>query len=126
MNHSDFPRTVRDLLNHPDWDGWISDRLGNDLFLSDPDRARRIHEAAEHGADGSTHGEHIDDWREFAAMIHDEERSKLWRVDDEEFRGYDRVQAEDALDDAYAILMDAIDECEKRHEQAGTLHSQVG
>ena len=35
-----------------------------ELLRSDPDRADRIEEAAEDGADGSTHAEEIQDWRD--------------------------------------------------------------
>ena len=57
--------TINDMLNSREYQAFISDRLGNDLFISDPDRADRLFEAAEEGADGSTHAEHIDDWRDF-------------------------------------------------------------
>lgn len=78
-----IPRTVRELLAHPGWDGFIGDKLGNDLFLSDPDRARRCHDAAEHGEDGSTADEHCADWREFAAILEQEARRKC-QTDEEE------------------------------------------
>ncbi len=54
-----------EMYNCSMYQGWISDRLGNDLFLSDPERADRIHKYAEDGSDGSTHGEVINDWDEF-------------------------------------------------------------
>jgi hypothetical protein len=50
---------------------WQQDHLSNQLFLSDPERANRIHEAAEYGCDGSTHAERIQDrrdaWRDYLA-----------------------------------------------------------
>jgi len=42
---------------------WTESNLGNQLFISDPERADRIHEYAKDGLDGSTHAEHIEDWR---------------------------------------------------------------
>ena len=41
-------------------------------FSHDQDRARRCYDAAEDGADGSTHREQINDWRHaFAGYFHD-------------------------------------------------------
>lgn len=61
--------TLHELTNSREFDSYISDRLGNDLFINDPERADRIHEAAKHGSDGSTHAEHIGDWRDFLTTI---------------------------------------------------------
>jgi len=105
-----FPSTVDALLAHPQWDGFIGSKLGNDLFINDPERAERIHEAAEHGCDGSTHYEIIEDWREFADMLF---RSLSW--DDRD----DAEPLRDALDSA-------INDCEAWHEKNGTLHESVG
>jgi len=107
---STFPSTVDALLNHPQWDGFIGSKLGNDLFINDPERAERIHDAAEHGCDGSTHYEIIEDWREFADMLF---RSLSW--DDRD----DAEPLRDALDSA-------INECESWHEKNGTLHESIG
>lgn len=45
-----LPATLHDLLNAPGFDSFKSDRLSNQLFIDDPDRAERIHAAAENGA----------------------------------------------------------------------------
>jgi len=52
-----------DLLQSSEYN---SMRFGSssDDWLSDSDRMERIEEAAAYGGDGSTHGEHIQDWRE--------------------------------------------------------------
>lgn len=113
-----FPTTVRALLDHPRWDGWISDRLGNDLFLSDPDRASRCHDAAEHGEDGSTNAEVIEDWREFGQMLRDDAAREVWRMDGEEADA-----AEAALETAWEALQADIDRAEAWHEANGSLHS---
>jgi len=105
-----FPETIKELLNNPQYDGFIGSKLGNDLFISDPDRAERIHEAAEYGSDGSTHYEIIEDWREFADM--------LFRS----LTGDEREEAESSSD----ILHLAIKQCEEWHEKNGTLHEQLG
>jgi hypothetical protein len=105
-----FPEAIDELLNHPKWDGFIGSKLGNDLFINDPERAERIHEAAEYGSDGSTHYEIIEDWREFADMLF---RSLPWD---------EREEAEPSSD----ILHIAINQCKEWHEKNGTLHKQVG
>jgi cell wall assembly regulator SMI1 len=105
-----FPETIDELLNHPKWDGFIGSKLGNDLFINDPERAERIHEAAEYGSDGSTHYEIIEDWREFADMLF---RSLPWD---------EREELEPSSD----VLHLAINQCEEWHEKNGTLHKQVG
>ena len=59
--------TLNDMLNSDAYQRWESVRLGNDLFISDPERAARIHEYAKEGLDGSTHDEVIQDWRDYIA-----------------------------------------------------------
>jgi hypothetical protein len=96
-----YKPTIDDMLNSRDYQDFKSDRLGNYLFLSDPDRADRIYEASEDGSDGSTHAEIIEDWRAFVDCCDLPERCK------------DRLRAE-------------IDDCEKWHADHGTLDEQVG
>jgi len=105
-----IPITINDLLNLREWDSFIGSRLGNDLFISDPDRADRMHEAAEHGVDGSTHYEIIEDWRDFARDL---------------FRSLSMDESEDE-EKNYETLMDEINSCEEYHDGIGTLHNQVG
>jgi hypothetical protein len=117
-----FPSTVRELLEHPAWDGFIGDKLGNDLFINDPDRASRNYDAAENGSDGSTHAEHIEDWREFAGIIESDARSALNACEtDEEYNA-----AESALDAQVSALTADIDECEKWHSENGSLETVIG
>jgi hypothetical protein len=51
-----------DLLHSEEY---ANSRFGSssDDWISDPERAARRNEATQHGADGSTHGEHISDMR---------------------------------------------------------------
>jgi len=58
-------KTLKELYNSPGFLSYRESKLGNDLFINDPDRAKRIHEAAEDGIDGSYHGEVIQDWQEY-------------------------------------------------------------
>ena len=105
-----FPKTIDDLLSHPKWDGFIGSKLGNDLFINDPERAERIHDHAESGSDGSTHAERMEDWREFAL--------DLWRS-----LSMDEAKAERKN---YLALMDAINGCEEWHDHVGSLHEVIG
>lgn len=91
---TEFPKTVRDLLAHPRWDAFIGDKLGNDLFINDPERAARNADAAEHGEDGSTADEHCEDWREFAEILEREARRQC-ETDEQET---ELEEAADALD----------------------------
>lgn len=59
--------TLNDMLNSDAYQRWENSRLGNDLFINDPERAARIHEYAKEGLDGSTHDEVIQDWRDYIA-----------------------------------------------------------
>lgn len=101
--------TIDEMLNSREYQGFISDRLGNDLFLSDPDRADRMYEAAEDGCDGSTHAEVIEDWRTYAGILRDQ-------------AGEDDEQAQAGIDDLEA----EIDACEKWHDENGSLNEQLG
>lgn len=90
-------------------------RLGNDLWINDPDRADRIRVAAEDGCDGSFHAERIQDWRDFLS----------------DYREYDPEFDEPFQDGRLpAEIIDAItaeiDACEAYHESKGTLWEEVG
>jgi len=59
---------LNDLVNSKEFASW-QEANSNDLFFSAPERAERIYEAAEYGADGSTHEEIIQDMRECLASL---------------------------------------------------------
>lgn len=99
-----------EMIRSRDFESYISDRLGNDLFINDPNRADRIWRAAEDGADGSTHAEVIDDWRDFLRDVWKDELSE------------DR----DLADERAALIESAIDAAEAWHEANGTLHQEIG
>jgi hypothetical protein len=103
--------TLRDLYSSQGYEYFISDRLGNDLFINDPERADRIHEASKDGADGSTHYETINDWRDYLKTL------KAIDPDWPEDGG-------DITDEAYTAIEAEIDACEQWHERNGSLHSQ--
>lgn len=56
----------------------LQDERNRDFF-NEPERADRVHEAAKHGADGLTHAEVIQDWRDaFGYWVKDNHRSGNW------------------------------------------------
>jgi hypothetical protein len=108
------PRTIRDIIDAPDFHPFPS---SSDAWINDPGRMERCTNAAEHGADGSTHAEIMDDWREYAREKYADARRAL---------DYDDERGEARLDEAEAILEAEIDACECFHEAAGTLHRCTG
>jgi len=53
---------VYDFIRSDYVSGWTSDKDSD--FINEPERAARCYDAAEYGADGKTHAEVIEDWRE--------------------------------------------------------------
>lgn len=76
-------------------------------FWNYPERAARVYDATESGADGKTHAEVIDDWRDaFDCMIRDRRRERPERF-------ITAVQA-------------YFDDVEQWHEANGTLWQEIG
>jgi len=109
MNKKDIPQTLKELYNHADFRPFGS---SSDDGITDPDRAERCHEAAEHGCDGSTHYEIMQDWRDFLSDL---------------FRDYRRGNeiTDDELDAIEESISAEIDACEAYHEDRGTLHEDA-
>ena len=63
---------LQELLDSDEYDRWRGDRLGNSLFIHEPERASRIYDYAETGSDGSKHCEVIEDWRQCLSDCFDE------------------------------------------------------
>ena len=77
-------------------------------FWNKPERAARCYDAAEHNADGKTHAEVIEDWREaFNTWIRDR-------------RAWNRPERFIAAVEAYW------DEVEAWHERNGSLDREIG
>jgi hypothetical protein len=115
-----FPVTVKfknleELYQSEGFDMFISNRLGNDLFINDPDRAKRCYEAAEFGADGSTHQEHIEDWRAYLGTF------RTWDAQ------YDETEEDgDLSQELYDAILKEIDDCEEWHHKNGSLFQEIG
>jgi hypothetical protein len=101
-------KKLSDVLKSHELDSFLGDKLGNDLFINDPERADRIIEAAENGCDGSTHQEHIEDWREFMETL---------TVEDDD--------TGDITSDNFDSIMDEILACEAWHEKNGSLNAEI-
>lgn len=88
-----------DLLNSEDYQ---TTQFGgsSDDWLHNAERMQRLDEAAADGNDGSTHGEHIDDWRDCLEWL-------------------------DVPDDVRAEIECEIDSCEAWHEENESIDSVV-
>ncbi len=85
---------------------WTADKDSD--FINEPDRAARCYDAAENGADGKTHAEVIEDWRDaFSAWISDKHK---WTAPE---RFMDAVNAH-------------FDSVEAWHEKNGSLFQEIG
>lgn len=109
------------LLGSRFFDSFQGGKLGNDLFLSDPDRASRNYDAAENGCDGSTHAEHIEDMRE----ANDLAEREVYRA---QFiaQGYDADCASMLAEALKEYIAADIDDCEAWHEKNGSLDQVIG
>ena len=112
---------LADLYNSEYFQVWDSDNrsTGNcGIILSDPDRFDRMYEAAENGAEGSTHAEIIQDWRDCL--------NTMQIIDPDENNSVSDIENGIILESDYNWLMQDIDEVEKWHENAGSLHLEIG
>jgi len=112
-NHIQFPTSLRELSSHPDF---IPFGSSSDAWIDDPERMQRCSDAAENGAEGSTHAEVIGDWRDFLICL--EHRAKRHSLH------HSRVEAE--IERRAASIRAEIDACEVWHESAGSLHEEIG
>ena len=112
-NHIEFPTCLSDLYEHPDFIPFGSE---NGDCMRDSERWDRCHDAAEHGAEGSTHAEIMGDWREFLERL---EKEAAWNT-----AFHPLVKTE--IERRAASIREEIDKCEAWHEEAGSLNEMVG
>jgi hypothetical protein len=99
-------RFVHEFIRSEYVSNWTAEKDSD--FTNESDRASRCHDAAEFGADGKTHAEVIEDWREsFSAWIRDR---RAW-TEPERF-----IAAVEAHFDAV----------EAWHEKNGSLFQEIG
>lgn len=106
-----FPQSLRDLYSHPEFVPFGS---SSDDWINDPDRMERCHEAAEHGCDGSTHAEVIQDWRDFLDTLEKDAR-----------RSCETDAEETALEETVARITEEIYSCEAWHKANGSLYMEI-
>lgn len=110
-------KLLDEMIRSSEYEMFQSDKLGSDLFISDPDRATRIHEYSESGSEGSTYAEIIEDWRDFLDTLKEFDPEY---DDQEEYESFD-------IDQTVANnIRKEIDECETWHEKNGSLHKIIG
>ena len=102
-----FPRTLDELTNHPDFQQFGST---SDDWINDPERMARCDAAAEDGEDGSTHAERLQDMRDNLATMRQGAT----------YRGDRTAGILDAMADAITAEIDA---CEAWHDANGSLHA---
>ena len=112
-NAIEFPCTLRELYEHPDFLPFGS---SSDDWLHDPERMERCWDAAVMGADGSTHREIMDDWRGFLERLEREAHCKAW--------AHDRVMS--VVESRAQSIREEIDACEAWHEKNGSIDEMAG
>ena len=105
--------TLSEMYNSREYQEFISVKLGNDLFINDPERAERIAEHAEDGINGSTHNETIEDWREFLESLN---------TFDPEYDDPEDIENYDITMDTYNAIKKEINETEDWHIKNGSIN----
>ena len=114
------PKTISELLADGKFYDWQSEEISSGGWSrkSDSrDRFNRCYEAAEDGGDGSTHAEHIDDFRSYGKEIYRGLNSELFRCFGEGMDETKEDQLQDNLDAAQAEFESDCDRCEQWHEK---------
>jgi hypothetical protein len=104
-----------EMIRSRGYERFISDRLGNGLFLSNPERADRLYDDAENGSDGSLHSEIIQDWRDYLDTL------SIFDPDCDEVKKDSQLTQEE-----YNSILADINDCEAWHERNGSLYQEVG
>ena len=97
--------TLHQFLRSDYFQTWLDSRLGNNLFINDPDRADRVQKYAKQGVDGNYAIEYIQDCRD------------AWK---------DYCMDHDVSDVDQDAVKQEIDQVEGYHERIGTLWEIVG
>jgi hypothetical protein len=110
-------KTLEDLYKSEEFQIYIEQTLGNDLFIRQPDRANRIYNAAEYGCNGSTHEEVIDDYLSFL---------KTLKVFDPNFNNENEKENCDIEQAVFDLIEKEIEECREWHRKNGSLFNEIG
>jgi hypothetical protein len=98
---------LREMNCSSEYNDFLESKLGNDLFISEPDRASRIADG-----EGSTHNEIIEDFREYLNSL------KVKSEDDDE--NFDITQ------EVYDTIESDINSCEEWHINNGSINDIAG
>ena len=128
--------SIRDFLDDPKLseEFYTQQAESSCDFINNPDRAARCHDAASEGADGSTHQEAIDDFREFGSCL----LRDAWNAIDNQLAADPRWDTNPSeMEAAYAYAETSFEACstsfqkdcdtlEQWHHANGSLHRQIG
>lgn len=113
-NHKNSTERVKtfvdEFIRSEHMQNWHSEAVSSDFHIGG--RFGRCYDAAEHGADGSTHAEIIDDWRK---------AFKSWLSD--KLRGAWSVNRGDRFSAAVLAYFDSVEQWHIEHE---TINQEVG
>lgn len=123
------PESVSDVLSVPEWSeayyNWSAANAED--FINCPDRAARCYDAAAEGCDGSTHAEHIDDFREYGSDLFRDLRREFERViESDDYTTEQETDGYNLLDECEVAYEQDCDSLEDWHFQNGSLNQQVG
>jgi hypothetical protein len=108
---SDF-NSLSEMYGSREYAAYISEKLGNALFINDPERAERIAEYAEDGINGSTHRETIGDWQEFLDSL---------KIFDPDYEEIEDIAKYDLTKETYNSIQEEIIACEQWHVENGSI-----
>jgi hypothetical protein len=121
-----LPKTAGDVSRLESFANWQAEEISGGGYSRSEgrrDRFSRCHDAAEDGADGSTHAGHIADFRSFGRELFSEAGNALWRLD---LTDAEAEEGEEALSIAEAAFDADCDRLEEWHRANGSLHEQIG
>lgn len=119
--------SINDFLQHDKHQGefyaWQAEKSSD--FINESDRAARCYDAAEHGCDGSTHGERIDDFREFGRdLLKESWRAIEHQLIESDASETDYAMAESEFEACEAAFETCVDDLEKWHIENGSYDEQ--
>jgi hypothetical protein len=104
--------TLEEMYNSKEYQYFITEKLGNDLYLNDPERAERIDEYAAEGICGSTHRETIGDWQEFLDSL---------KTFDPDYDDIEDISKYELTKETYNNIQDEIIASEQWHIENGSI-----
>ena len=121
-------RSVSELIDADnqafyEWQSEHVSSMGYSRSRERQERYSRVYDAAENGADGSTHAENISDFQDYCDNYFSEINRAAWRLDLDS-QGADSLQ--DEIDGAQEAVEADIQALWQWHDKNGSLYQQVG